>query len=284
MSRIAYIDGQYAPIAAPLVHLEDRGYQFSDGVYEVCLVIEDELWDADGHFARLQRSLDALEIVFEVNRRALEIVMREVLRRNRLRNALVYLQITRGVAPRNHHFPAADIAPVLAITVKPYSLANSERLAEKGVQVITAPDIRWGRVDIKSISLLPNALAKQAAKKAGAYEAILVREGIVTEGSSTNVWIVDENNALVTHPTGHEILGGITRQSVMKAAEALGLHIEERAFTLEDAKRAPEAFVTSATSQVMPIVAIDDHKIGTGAPGATALSLRRGYMSVARPQ
>lgn len=283
MSRIAYIDGQYIPINTPAVHVEDRGYQFSDGVYEVCLVIENELWDADGHFERLQRSLDELHIVFEVNRRALEIVMREVLRRNHFRNALVYLQITRGVAARNHHFPAADIAPVLVITAKPYSLKNSNKLAEKGVPVITAPDIRWGRVDIKSISLLPNALAKQAAKKAGAFEAILLRDKIVTEGSSTNVWIVDDNKTLVTHPKGNEILGGITRQSVIEAARVLNFKVEERAFTIDEAKSAREAFVTSATSQVMPIIAIDDHKIGDGTPGPIAAALRCGYMSVARP-
>jgi len=284
MSRIAYVDGVYAPINAPLVNLEDRGYQFSDGVYEVCLVIDGELWDADGHFTRLQRSLDELKISFEVNRRALEIIMREVLRRNRFRNALIYLQITRGVSPRNHQFPSADVAPVFVVTAKPYSLSASDKLAETGVAAVSAPDIRWKRVDIKSISLLPNALAKQAAKEAGAFEAVLFTEaGHVTEGSSTNVWIVDRNGVLMTHPKGTHILGGITRQAAMEAAAEIGKTVREEPFTLDEAKSAAEMFVTSATSQVMPIVSLDGAVIGDGHPGATTNALRTAYKNIARP-
>ena len=282
MSRIAYIDGSFAPISMPLVHLEDRGYQFADGVYEVCLVINGELWDARGHFERLQRSLDALSINYQVNRRVLEIPMRELLRRNRLKNALVYIQITRGVAARNHHFPGAGVAPVIAMTAKPYKLGASDRLAQKGVAALSADDIRWGRVDIKSISLLPNALAKQAAKAAGKFEAVLVRDGIVTEGSSTNIWMIDPAGVLHTHPVSHAILNGITRQTVLNAARDLGLPVREQAFTLDAAKAAAELFLTSATSQVMPIVSLDDMVIGTGLPGATALALRDRYKDLAR--
>ncbi|MEM1193753.1 MAG: D-amino-acid transaminase [Pseudomonadota bacterium] len=283
MSRIAYANGQYTPITAPVIQLEDRGYQFADGVYEVCLVVNNTLWDADGHFARLERSLAALEIDYPVQRGVVETIMREVLRRNRLRSGLVYLQVTRGVASRNHQFPGPRTPPVLSITAKPYDLASNDRLAQKGVAAVTVEDIRWGRVDIKSISLLPNALAKQAAKEAGAFEAILLREGIVTEGSSTNVWIATRDGVLRTHPLGNRILGGITRHSVLHAAQDAQIPVVEEAFSQEEAQEAAEMFVTSATSLVMPVVRLDGESIGTGKPGPMATKLRAAYKTIAAP-
>ncbi len=278
MARIAYIDGRYVPITAPVVCLEDRGYQFSDGIYEVCLAIEGTFWDEEGHLARMRRSLDHLNIDFAMTDASLRAIMGELLRRNRLRDALVYLQITRGVAPRNHPFPSTTVRPVLTMTARPFCLDASDGLAKTGVSVITQPDIRWGRVDIKSISLLPNTLAKQAARKAGAFEAWLARDGIVTEGASTNAWIVLPDGSLRTHPTTNAILGGITRAQTMQVASDLGYRVIEEAFTLEEAiHHAAEAFVSSATSLVMPVVRIDGRPVGTGAPGPVATALRAGY-------
>ncbi|MEO1150414.1 MAG: D-amino-acid transaminase [Pseudomonadota bacterium] len=283
MARIAYANGHYAPITAPVIQLEDRGYQFADGVYEVCLVVDGALWDADGHFARLERSLEALQINYRVHRGVIETVMREVMRRNRLKSGLVYLQVTRGAASRNHHFPGPQTPPVLSITAKAYDLAANDRLAAKGVAAVSVEDIRWGRVDIKSISLLPNALAKQTAKAAGAFEAVLLRDGCVTEGASTNVWIVDNAGALLTHPRGNRILGGITRQSVIEAARMMQIPVIEKAFSLDEARGAAEMFVTSATSLVMPVVSLDGKTIGPGKPGPMATKLRAAYKTVAAP-
>lgn len=281
MSRIAYVNGAYVAHDDARVHIEDRGYQFADGIYEVCLVINGHYWDLAGHLARMARSLNELSIAPPVTDNSLIIIMKEILRQNRLRNALVYLQATRGVAPRNHFFPDQNISPSLIVTARRFNLDTSDGAAEKGARAITYPDIRWGRVDIKSISLLPNVLAKQAAREAGALEAWLVRDGFVTEGSSSNTWILTPENRLVTHPKTNAILGGITRQTTLSCAQKLGLEIEERPFSLEEALSAKEAFITSATSLVMPIVAIDDHRIGEGTPGPTTQKLREAYKSAA---
>ncbi|MBB5519966.1 D-amino-acid transaminase [Amphiplicatus metriothermophilus] len=278
MPRIAYVNGAYVPLAEAAVNVEDRGYQFADGVYEVCLVVGGRFWDEEGHLDRLDRSLAALEIAPPVGRRALRLIASEVLRRNRLRDALVYIQITRGVAARNHAFPMRPVPPSLVVTAKRFDLEKSERLAAIGVSVVTAPDIRWGRADIKSVSLLPNVLAKQAAAKAGATEAWLVRDGKVTEGASSNAWIVTEAGEIVTHPATHEILSGITRRTVIDCAEALQLKVVERPFSAAEALRAQEAFLTSATNLVMPVVAIDGRKIGGGRPGPMARRLREAYI------
>ncbi len=282
MPKIAYVNGQYAPLRYAMVHIEDRGYQFADGIYEVCLVINGRYWDMEGHLARMERSLGALGIRSPMGSAPLKTVMNELLRRNRLRDALVYIQVTRGVAPRNHPFPVDDIEPALIMTARRFDLDQSDAQAAKGVAVITTPDIRWGRVDIKSISLLPNVLAKQAATEAGAVEAWLVRDGKVTEGSSSNAWIVTEEGVLVTHPKGNEILGGITRETAIACAKDLQMRIEERAFTISEAKNAAEAFITSATNLVTSVVSIDGAKIGDGAPGAAANRLREAYKERAR--
>ncbi len=283
MSRIAYVDGFYRRLSEPHIYVEDRGYQFSDGIYEVCLVVDGQYWDEAGHMARLRRSLEGLDIPFQMSSASLKIIMREVLRRNRLRDALVYMQISRGVAPRDHPFPDKPTLPVMVMTVKPYSLAANDALAQKGIKIVTMPDIRWGRVDIKSISLLPNALAKQEAKSKKAYEAWLLKENKITEGSSSNAWIINASGSLVTRPLSNEILGGITRESVLKAVTSLGLKVEERAFTYEEALEAKEAFITSASSLVMPVTHIDDQQIGDGQAGPQTLKLRDAYKQVARP-
>ncbi|MAW82295.1 MAG: D-amino-acid transaminase [Parvularcula sp.] len=277
MTRIAYVNGQYVPQSAATVHIEDRGYQFADGVYEVCIVVNGRYWDMEGHLARLQRSLNELQMAAPMDIEALKVVMGEVVRRNRLKNALVYMQVTRGVAPRNHPFPPEGTRPSLVITARRFDLDQSDAKAKTGVSVISQPDIRWGRVDIKTVGLLPNALAKQAAAEAGAAEALLVRDGVVTECSSSNAWIVDETGAIVTHPKTNRILGGITRQTAIACAEELQIKVIERPFTLEEAKAAPEVFITSATSFVMPVISVDGVRIGSGKPGPVAMRLREAY-------
>lgn len=277
MPRIAYVNGQYLPQNRAAVHIEDRGYQFADGIYEVCIVVDGRYWDMEGHLARMMRSLNELSMQAPMEMSALKVVMGEVVRRNRLNNALVYVQVTRGVAARNHAFPPQGTPSALVITARRFDLNQSDAKAAKGIAVITHPDIRWGRVDIKTVGLLPNALAKEAATQAGAAEALLVRDGFVTECSASNAWIVDKTGALITHPKGNAILGGITRQTAIACAEELQLKVIERPFTVEEAKAAPEVFLTSATSFVTSIVSIDGAQIGSGAPGPVALRLREAY-------
>lgn len=278
MPRIAYINGRYDHIAEAAVHIEDRGYQFADGVYEVVVMVDGAFWDEEGHLNRLERSLGELEIAMPMSRRALKNVMSSLVRLNRLKNALVYMQVTRGVAPRNHAFPQKPVQPSLVVTAKPYNPQAVAAQAERGVAVVTMPDQRWGRVDIKTVGLLPNILAKEAARRQGAAEAWLVRNNKVTEGASSNAWIVTAAGELVTHPRSNEILGGITRQTVIECAEELQIKVVERAFTVEEALQASEAFLTAATLLVMPIVAIDGRAVGDGKPGEVARRLREAYV------
>jgi D-alanine transaminase len=278
MPRIAYVNGAYLPLADAAVHIEDRGYQFADGIYEVALFVDGRFWDLDGHLARWRRSLSELKIAEPMSERALRLVAARLVAMNRHRDCYIYMQATRGVAPRNHAFPIEGTRPSLVMTVKPLNLAKLNGVAAKGIAVVTAPDIRWGRVDIKSTALLPNVLAKEAAKQKGATEAWLVKGKIVTEGSSSNAWIVDEKGVLVTHPLANEILGGITRQTVIDCAEALQMKVVERPFTIDEALKAREAFITSATNLVTPVISIDGRAIGAGAPGPTAVRLRQAYI------
>lgn len=278
MPRIAYVNGRYVPHAEASVHVEDRGYQFADGVYEVCAVKNGRLLDEGPHLDRLDRSLRELKIAPPMSRAALRVVLREVARRNLLRNGLIYFQVTRGVAPRDHAFPA-DTASSLVVTARPVDLGKAQARAEEGVRAVTHPDIRWKRCDIKAVALLPNVLAKQAAKEAGGYEAWLVDEaGYVTEGSSTNAWIVDKDGNLVTRALDTAILGGITRKMLMQVAQEAGVRIIERPFSTEEARAAREAFITSATSFVTPVTQIDDAVIGNGRPGSVAMRLRELYI------
>ncbi len=232
MSRFAYVNGRYVRHADAAVHIEDRGYQFADGVYEVCEIRHGRLIDERLHLDRLERSLAELRIAPPMSRSALGAVLRETVRRNHVRDGMVYLQVTRGVAPRNHPFPAEGTPSSIVVTAKTVSPAAGDKRAEVGVAVVSVPDNRWERVDIKSVSLLPNVLAKQAAKEAGAYEAWFVdRDGNVTRGSSTNAWIVTADGALVTRPATGGILKGITRTVIFELAATNGLRIEERPFS-----------------------------------------------------
>jgi len=278
MSRIAYVNGRYLPLAAAKVHVEDRGYQFGDGVYEVCEVRDGCLIDQRRHLERLQRSLSELRIALPISLRALDVVLHEVVRRNRIGYGIVYLQITRGVARRDHAFPTVAVTPSLVVTARPLNLLRNEKLAEDGIAVISVPDNRWGRVDIKTIGLLPNVLARQAAIEKGARDAWFVDSaGTVTEAASANAWIVTAAGTVVTRPADTTILRGITRTVLLEVIKAQGLKLEERPFTLEEACVAREAFITSASQIVLPVVRINDRPVGNGAPGLLATALRREF-------
>ena len=283
MSRIAYVNGRYLPHEEACVHIEDRGFQFADGVYEVWAVMGGRLAELKGHMDRLERSLDELRIARPMSRKALEVVLRETVRRNRVRNGLVYIQVNRGKARRDHAFPSPAVRPSVVVTSRFLDFAAMEAKAAKGVAVITQPDTRWGRCDIKTVGLLPNALAKQAAREAGAYEAWLVDDlGLVTEGSSTNAWIVDAEGRLRTRDTNANILRGITRGSLIQVAREAGVELFEQPFSVEEAKAAQEAFLTSASAFVTPVVNIDGAKVGDGRPGPVTAKLRSLYLEHAQ--
>ena len=275
MSRIAYVNGSYVLHRDAMVHIEDRGYQFADGVYEVCEVFRGALIDEKRHFERLAYSLAELQIAAPLRAGALAVVVREVMARNRIKNGFIYVQVTRGVSPRDHVFPQKSVRPSLVVTARQVDPDKSEISARMGINVIAIPDLRWKRVDIKSIALLPNVLARQHAREHGAYEAWLIdSEGMVTEGAASNAWIVSEAGSIVTRQIDHSILRGITRTTLIEIIAAYGLKLEERKFSLEEAFAAREAFVTGATTLIMPVVRIDGQLIGTGAPGPVATKLR----------
>lgn len=277
MARIAYVNGRYENYAEAGVHIDDRGYQFADGVYEVIAVIGGQLLDEVPHLDRLDRSLRELQISAPMSRPALRHVLRETLRRNGVRGGILYLQITRGVAPRDHGFPKHAV-PSLVVTARRIKGAP-DSVVESGIGVMTMRDIRWERCDIKSTALLPNVLAKQEARRQGAYEAWLVTEqGEVTEGASTNGWIISKQGVLITHPANYAILNGVTRLGVIDEARRRGLKVEERPFSVAEAKQAKEAFLTSTTSHLLPIVTIDGQPVGNGHPGEITLALRQAYL------
>ena len=283
MPRVAYVNGRYVPLAEAGVHIEDRGFQFADGVYEYFAVIDGRLADAPGHLERLWRSLGELRITPPMSEAALRIVLNQTVRQNRVREGSVYVQVTRGAAPRDHAFPPEGTPPSLVITAKPVDFRIGDARAEAGVAVLTQPDIRWGRCDIKTVGLLPNVLAKQAARETGAFEAWFVDDiGLVTEGASTNAWIVDEAGELRTRDTNANILRGVTRLGLMDIAAKAGLPVSQKPFSVEEAKRAKEAFITAASTFVMPVTAIDGVKIGDGRPGPVAKRLRALYLHNAR--
>jgi len=278
MSRIAYVDGVYRPHREAAVHIEDRGYQFADGIYEVIAVRGGKLVDEALHLTRLSRSLAELRIEGALADAPLKVVMREIVRRNGVVNGIVYLQITRGAAPRDHAFPKAA-RPVLVVTAR-RSRPASPRLAEDGAAVVTIPDIRWQRCDIKTISLVANVLGKQQAREAGAYEAWMVdAAGRVTEGTSTNAWIVTGDNLVVTRGPDHAILDGVTRQALIAIIRREGYQFAERPFTVAEAQGAREAFLTSTTSDVTPVVSIDGRPVANGVPGLLTQKLRADYLA-----
>lgn len=278
MSRIAFVNGRYVPHASAGVHIEDRGFQFADSVYEVCEVWRGRIVDMTRHLDRLRRSLNELSIAWPVERRALEVIMKEVVARNRVHDGLVYVQVTRGKARRDFAFPDPAPPATLVVTSRSQSRAQVRKVSDEGIRVITTPDIRWRRVDIKTTGMTAQVLAKEAAKRAGAKEAWMVdADGNVTEGGSSNAWIVTAEGTLVTRPADAGILRGITRQAVLDFAERNRMRVEERSFSVDEAKRAREAFVTAATAIVTPVVQIDDTVIGNGVPGAIASDLRARY-------
>ena len=277
MSRIAYVNGRYLPHGAATVHIEDRGYQLADGVYEVIAVRGGGLIDGEWHMERLQRSLSELQIAMPMSAAALYVVLRETVRRNRVSTGIVYLQVSRGVARRDHPFPNPAVRPALVVTAR-RTVPVAAKIIDEGISVISQPDIRWQRCDIKAIALLPNVLVKQAARSQGAFEAWQVDSaGFVTEGGSTNAWIINNEGALVTRPPENAILNGITRRRLIALAKSQGIKVEERAFSLAEAKSAREAFLTSTTAFVTPVVQIDDSTLGNGRPGSQTLELRRLY-------
>ncbi len=280
MGRYAYVNGRYVDHQQASVHIEDRGYQLADGVYEVVGIRDGKMIDEELHIDRLDRSLRELRIGWPVARGTLGFILRELMRRNSLRDGLIYMQVTRGVARRDHAFPTTPVKPALVITTK-----NTKHLGADpgpGVAVKSQRDIRWERCDIKTIALLPNVLAKQAARESGAYEAWLVDDqGCVTEGASTNAWIVTPDGELITRQTDNGILAGITRHTLKALASSMQLKFVERPFTLAEAKKAKEAFITSATSFVTPVVKIDGEAVGDGKVGPTARRLREEYVRFA---
>ena len=276
MPRVAFVDGRYLPHGQAAIHVEDRGYQFADGVYEVVAVIDGRRVDEARHLDRLERSLGELAIPVPMSRRALSQVMGHVVRRNRVVTGLIYLQVTRGVAPRDHAGPRV-VKPVLTVTARPQR-PPADELVRQGVRVVTTPDIRWKRNDIKSISLLPNILGKQKAREQGAYEAWLVdADGSITEGTSSTAWIVDADGRLVTRPLDDAILGGVTRAAVIDLAAAAGIAVDERPFSRAQALAASEAFLTSASCYILPVTTLDGAAIGDGRPGAMTLDLLARY-------
>jgi D-alanine transaminase len=280
MSRIAYIDGVYQPLNMPGILVEDRGYQFADGVYEVCAIRGGKLLDEARHLDRLDYSLAALDMPPPMSRAALQQVMRETLRRNRVRDGILYMQVSRGVAPREHMFNP-DLKPVLVITARPIAADRRAQIMKKGISVVSVPDQRWARCDIKSISLLPNVLARQSARNAKVQEAWQIDgQGMVTEGAATNAWIVDAKGVLRTRPASHEILNGIVRQVLLDCVADLGMKFEEKPFSLKEALAAKECFSTASTMSVFPVIDIDGQKIGAGKPGEVAKMLSDAYDAV----
>ncbi|WP_457796987.1 D-amino-acid transaminase [Methylocystis sp. S23] len=281
MSDIAYVNGAYTPLEDATVSILDRGFLFADGVYEVAAVIDGKLIDNEAHMARLERSLKALRLESPVSMAEIVEIEKTLVARNGVTEGMVYLQITRGAAERDFAFPKGVRPTLVAFTQQKNILASL--YARKGVKVVTAPDLRWARRDIKSVALLAQVLAKQAATEAGCQEAWMVDpEGFVTEGSSSTAFIVTKAGAILTRPNSEAILPGCTRRSVMALAQEHGLTIEERAFTVAEAHEAAEAFLTSASNLVLPVVSIDGRPLGDGAPGPHAGRLRALYLDFAR--
>ena len=266
--RIAYVNGGYLPHGRAGVHVEDRGLQLGDSIYEVTNVRGGRPVDEEAHLDRLERSLKEIGMAMPMGREALKLVMREMLVRNRVRDGILYFQVTRGAARREHVPPGGDLRPSLIMTARSQDLAPIKARMEKGVSVVSEPDQRWARCDIKTVQLLPNLLARQSAKAKGAFEAWLVdKDGFVTEGAATNAWIVDQAGKVVTRDLSRAILPGVTRRIILEAIEAAGMAVEERKFTVAEAQKAKEAFLSSATGAGVPVVAIDGVRVGDGTPG-----------------
>ncbi len=275
MSRIVYVNGEYLPEEDAKISVFDRGFLMADAVYEVTSVIDGKILAFDGHTERLERSLRELDMKAPCTIPELLAIHREMIARNNLTEGLIYLQVTRGVADRDFAYP--DVEPSLVLFTQTKNVVNSP-MAKTGMKVISIPDIRWGRRDIKTVQLLAPSMGKMAAKAAGCDDAWLVEDGVVTEGTSNNAYIVTQEGTIVTRNLGTEILAGITRAAVLRYATEAQIKIEERPFTIEEAQAAKEAFVTSATTFVGPVVEIDGAQIGDGKVGDIARRLREIYL------
>jgi D-alanine transaminase len=279
VGRIAYVNGRYLPLAQAGVHIEDRAMQFADGIYEVVGVLEGLILDEEHHLDRLARSVGEIQMAMPMEREALKLVIREVARRNRIRDGLIYMQVTRGAYRRDHAIPMNAARPTLIMTARPIDPRANDKRREQGVAVITRPDQRWARCDIKSTALLPNILAKTEARSANAFEAWLIdRDGFVTEGSSTTAWIVDKAGNIVTRDLSNAILPGVTRREIIDAAAEAQIAIVERKFTVSEALEAKEAFISAATLGATPVISIDGRKIGDGNPGSVVRRLQELYL------
>ncbi|MCP5408752.1 MAG: D-amino-acid transaminase [Chromatiaceae bacterium] len=282
MTRIVYVNGEYLPEEEARISVFDRGFLFADGVYEVSSVLRGRLIDNPGHMARLHRSLTALDMAAPATDTELEAIQMSLIGRNQVDEGLVYLQVTRGAADRDFVYPEG-VKPSLVMFTQSKPLLQSAQ-AERGISVVTTEDIRWRRRDIKSVGLLAASMAKMIARRAGADDAWMVESGKVTEGSSSNAYILTREGTLVTRSLGHEILAGITREAVLRLARTSSLQIEERPFSLAEAEEAAEAFITSATTFVMPVVSIDGKPVGDGRPGPVTRQLRELYITAALEQ
>jgi len=281
MSRTVYVNGEYLPEEDAKISIFDRGFLFADGVYEVTSILDGKLIDFDGHAKRLARSLNELDMQAPCTEEELLEIHRQLIARNDLNEGLIYLQVTRGAADRDFVYPSADTKPTLVLFTQAKQIAVSAA-AESGMKVISIPDERWGRRDIKTVQLLYPSMGKMMAKAAGADDAWMVEDGFVTEGTSNNAYIVTHDGTIVTRHLSTEILHGITRAAVLKMANEAQMKLEERPFTIKEAQHAAEAFITSASSFVMPIVSIDGAAVGTGAPGPIAKRLREIYLEESR--
>jgi D-alanine transaminase len=280
LDQIAYVNGYFVPLADAKVSVLDRGFLFADGIYEVSAVLDGKLVDNDAHLARLQRSVGEIALPLPETLARIAEIQHELIRRNNLTEGLVYIQVTRGAAPRDFVFPK-DAKPTLVMFATPKNIIDAPA-AKTGIAVKTVPDIRWERRDIKSVALLAQVLAKQAAAEAGCQEAWMIEDGKITEGGSSSAFILTSDDVLVTRPNSHAILPGCTRKAVIALAEERQLRVEERSFSVDEALAAKEAFITSASSFVQGVVTIDGHRIADGKPGPMATRLREIYVTFAR--
>lgn len=285
MRGVAYVNGAYVPLAQARVSIQDRGFQFGDAIYEVWPVRRGAIQDAEGHMTRLMRSLAELRMTAPMAENALRLVLREVMRRNRVHHGIVYVQVSRGATRgRDHTFPSPPVRPTLVITAKNLDSALLRNRAERGVKIITLPESRWARRDIKSVNLLSNVLARQAASEAGAFEAWFVDvDGLVTEGTSSSAFIVDADGAIRTRPLSNDILHGVTRAAIIDVARELQMRVVEAPFTAAEARQAREAFITQASNAAIAVVSIDGVQIGDGRPGPVAQALRAAYLGAEGP-
>jgi D-alanine transaminase len=280
LDPIAYVNGSFVPLADAKVSVLDRGFLFADGIYEVSAVLDGRLVDNAAHLARLQRSVGEIALPLPETLERIEEIQHELIAQNNLVEGVVYIQVTRGAAPRDFVFPEG-IKPTLVMFATPKNIVDAPA-AKTGIAVKIVPDIRWERRDIKSVALLAQVLAKQVAAEAGCQEAWMVEDGKITEGGSSSAFILTHDDVLVTRPNSHAILPGCTRKAVIALAEERQLRVEERSFSVDEALAAKEAFITSASSFVQPVVTIDGHSVANGRPGPMAIRLREIYVEFAR--